>query len=67
MNAPPRRSKTKILVDGGDPEETLRVQKLTAQGQEMFSWIPNAYVKYPAHWKVCGLRKCQYKRACGSI
>jgi transaldolase len=117
MNVLPRRSKTKILVDGGDPEETLRVQKLTgyvdgqttnptliarnpevrqlvasghklstrqeleeykkivqaisplvgdagvsievfadfdtsaeqmlAQGQEMFSWIPNAHVKYP--------------------
>jgi transaldolase len=47
MNVPPRRSKTKILVDGGDPQETLRLQKLTAQGQEMFSWIPNAYVKYP--------------------
>jgi transaldolase len=24
-----RGSKTKILIDGGDPEETLRVQKLT--------------------------------------
>ena len=29
MNLPQRKSKTKILVDGGDPEETLRVQKLT--------------------------------------
>lgn len=117
MNLPQRKSKTKLLVDGGDPEETLRVQKLTgyvdgqttnptlisrnpevrqfvasgqklspeeeleeykkivqvisplvgdagvsievfadvgtsaeqmiAQGEEMFSWIPNAYVKYP--------------------
>jgi len=111
------KPKTKILVDGGDPEETLRVKKLLgfvdgqttnptliaknpeiqrriasgqtltaqeekdeyrkivqaispligdggvsievfadldtkaedmlAQGQEMFSWIPNAYIKYP--------------------
>src|SRR5262245_58160449 len=111
------KPKTKILVDGGDPEETLRVKKLIgfvdgqttnpsliaknpeirkrialgntlspqeendeykkiveaisplvgdagvsievfadldtkaeemlAQGEEMFSWIPNAYIKYP--------------------
>jgi transaldolase len=111
------KSKTKILVDGGDPEETLRVKELIgfvdgqttnpsliaknpeireriasghslspqeekdeyrkivqaisplvgdagisievfadtdtkaeemfAQGKEMFSWIPNAYIKYP--------------------
>src|SRR5215468_4027281 len=111
------KPKTKILVDGGDPEETLRVKKLIrfvdgqttnpsliaknpeirkriasgntlspqeendeykkiveaisplvgdagvsievfadldtraedmlAQGREMFSWIPNAYIKYP--------------------
>ena len=111
------RSKTKILVDGGDPDETLRVKKLLgfvdgqttnpsliaknpeiqqriasghsltsqeekdeyrkivqvisplvgdagvsievfadldtsaeqmfAQGEEMFTWIPNAYIKYP--------------------
>jgi transaldolase len=111
------KPKTKILVDGGDPEETLRVKKLLgfvdgqttnpsliakspeiqqrtgsghaltpeeemgeyrkivqaisplvgdagvsievfadldtraeemlAQGEEMFSWIPNAYIKYP--------------------
>jgi len=111
------RPKTKILVDGGDPDETLRVKKLLgfvdgqttnpsliaknpeiqqrtssghtltpeeemgeyrkivqaisplvgdagvsievfadldtraeemlAQGEEMFSWIPNAYIKYP--------------------
>ena len=113
----PNKPKTKILVDGGDPEETLRVRKLVgfvdgqttnpsliaknpeireriksghtlspeeekdeyrkivqaispsvgdagvsievfadidttaeemlAQGVEMFSWIPNAYIKYP--------------------
>jgi transaldolase len=117
MNMPSRKSKTKILVDGGDPAETLRVkelvgyvdgqttnptlisknpelksliasghklserealdeykkivqkisplvsdsgvsievfadldtaaEKMFAQGREMFSWIPNAYVKYP--------------------
>src|SRR5207253_9403623 len=114
---PANRPKTKILVDGGDPDETLRIKKLIgfvdgqttnpsliaknpevqqllasgyrltteeqtaeykkivqkisplvgdagvsievyadldttaeqmlAQGQEMFSWIPNAYIKYP--------------------
>jgi len=124
---PTRRSKTKILVDGGDPEETLRVKNLVgtvdgqttnptliaknpevqrlvssghkfsskeeleeykkivraisplvgdagvsievfadldttaeqmfAQGQEMFSWIPNAYVKYPCTHE--GLRAAQ--------
>jgi transaldolase len=124
---PVRRSKTKILVDGGDPEQTLRVKSLVgtvdgqttnptliaknpevqrlvssghkfsskeeldeykkivqaisplvgdagvsievfadldttaeqmvAQGQEMFSWIPNAYVKYPCTHE--GLRAAQ--------
>jgi transaldolase len=114
---PANKPKTKILVDGGDPDETLRIKKLIgfvdgqttnpsliaknpevqqllasghrltreeqtaeykkivqkisplvgdagvsievfadldttaeqmlAQGQEMFSWIPNAYIKYP--------------------
>ena len=114
---PANRPKTKILVDGGDPEETARVKKalgfldgqttnptlvaknpeiqrrlasghklsrkdqeneykhivqqisplvgdagvsievfadldttaeqMLAQGEEMFSWIPNAYIKYP--------------------
>jgi transaldolase len=114
---PANRPKTKILVDGGDPDETLRIKKLIgfldgqttnpsliaknpevqhllasghrltteeqkdeykkivqkisplvgtggvsievfadldttaeqmlAQGQEMFSWVPNAYIKYP--------------------
>jgi transaldolase len=28
MNMPVRRSKTRILVDGGDPEETVRVKSL---------------------------------------
>jgi transaldolase len=124
---PVRRSKTKVLVDGGDPQETLRVKSLVgdvdgqttnptliaknpevrrlissghkfssreeldeykkivqaisplvgdagvsievfadldttgeqmlAQGQEMFSWIPNAYVKYPCTHE--GLRAAQ--------
>ena len=114
---PARRSKTKVLVDGGDPQETVRVkaligfvdgqttnptliaknpdvrevissgrkfnakeelneyrkivqaisplvgesgvsievfadfdttgEQMLAQGRDMFSWIPNAYVKYP--------------------
>jgi len=122
-----RRSETKVLVDGGDPEETVRVknilgyvdgqttnptliaknpevrkllssgQKFTsqgeldeykkivqtisplvgnagvsievyadfdttaeqmlAQGREMFSWIPNAYIKYPCTHE--GLRAAQ--------
>ena len=127
MNEPTPRSKTKILVDGGDPEETRRVKSLIgyvdgqttnptlvaknpevralvssgqrfssreeldeykkivqtisplvggagvsievyadfdttaeemlAQGREMFSWIPNAYVKYPCTHE--GLRAAQ--------
>jgi transaldolase len=124
---PARRCKTKVLVDGGDPQETIRVKNLVgyvdgqttnptlisknpevrrlissgrkfssqeelneykqivqaisplvgdsgvsievfadfdttaeqmfAQGQEMFSWIPNAYVKYPCIHE--GLRAAQ--------
>jgi len=127
MDASIRRPKTKILVDGGDPQETLRVKSLTgavdgqttnptlisknpevrsevssghkftsreeldeykkivqtisplvgdagvsievfsdfntnaeemfAQGKEMFSWVPNAYVKYPCTHE--GLRAAQ--------
>src|SRR5207253_1778357 len=124
---PANRPRTKILVDGGDPNETLRIKNLIgfvdgqttnpsliaknpeiqrliasghklssreekeeyqkivqsisplvgdagvsievfadlstraeemlAQGQEMFSWIPNAYVKYPCTHE--GLRAAQ--------
>src|SRR5438067_3300847 len=124
---PANRPKTKILVDGGDPDETLRIKKLIgfvdgqttnpsliaknpevqqllasghrltteeqkdeykrivqkisplvgdagvsievfadldttaedmlAQGQEMFAWIPNAYIKYPCTRE--GLRAAQ--------
>ena len=127
MNALTPRTKTKILVDGGDPEETARVKRLVgyvdgqttnptlvsknpevrtlvssgqkfssreeldeykkivqtisplvgdagvsievyadfdttaedmlAQGREMFSWIPNAYIKYPCTHE--GLRAAQ--------
>src|ERR1700720_1044046 len=127
MNPTARRSKTRVLVDGGDPDETLRVKHLVgyvdgqttnpsliaknpevrqrvssghkfssreqmdeykkivqvisplvgdagvsievfadfdttveqmlAQGEEMFSWIPNAYVKYPCTHE--GLRAAQ--------
>jgi transaldolase len=127
MNEITPRSKTKVLVDGGDPEETVRVKNLVgyvdgqttnptlvsrnpevralvssgqkfssreeldeykkivqtisplvgnagvsievyadfdttaenmlAQGREMFSWIPNAYVKYPCTHE--GLRAAQ--------
>ena len=122
-----RRSKTKVLVDGGDPQETLRVkgligfvdgqttnptliarnpevrqlissghkfstkeeldeykkivqaisplvgdagvsievfadfdttgEQMLAQGRDMYSWIPNAYVKYPCTHE--GLRAAQ--------
>ena len=124
---PIRRSKTKVLVDGGDPQETVRVkgligfvdgqttnptliarnpevrqlissghkfstkeelneykkivqaisplvgdagvsievfadfgttgEQMLAQGRDMFSWIPNAYVKYPCTHE--GLRAAQ--------
>lgn len=124
---PANRPKTKVLVDGGDPKETLRIKSLIgfvdgqttnpsliaknpeiqrliasghsltseeenneyrkivqsisplvgdagvsievfadlnttaenmfSQGQEMFSWIPNAYVKYPCTHE--GLRAAQ--------
>ena len=127
MNAIALRAKAKILVDGGDPEETARVKRLVgyvdgqttnptliaknpevrtlvssghkltsreeleeykkivqtisplvgdagvsievyadfdttgeemlAEGREMFSWIPNAYVKYPCTHE--GLRAAQ--------
>ena len=127
MNASTPRAKAKILVDGGDPEETIRVKHLVgyvdgqttnptlvsknpevrtlvssghklssreeldeyrkivqtisplvgdagvsievyadfdttaeemlAQGREMFSWIPNAYIKYPCTHE--GLRAAQ--------
>jgi transaldolase len=131
-----RRSKTKVLVDGGDPQETVRVrgligfvdgqttnptlvarnpevrqlissghkfstkeeldeykkivqaisplvgdagvsievfadfdttgEQMLAQGRDMFSWIPNAYVKYPCTHE--GLRplRCQYARGSAS-
>ena len=34
-----------------------RAEEMVAQGQEMFSWIPNAYVKYPCTHE--GLRAAQ--------
>src|SRR5215471_681520 len=127
VNMSIRRSKTKVLVDGGDPQETVRVrglivfvdgqttnptlvarnpevrqlissghkfstkeeldeykkivqaisplvggagvsievfadfdttgEQMLAQGRDMFSWIPNAYVKYPCTHE--GLRAAQ--------
>ena len=127
MNAPTRKTKAQLLVDGGDPAETLKVKALVgyvdgqttnptlvaknpevrtmissgrkfssreeleeykkivraisplvggagvsievfadfnttaedmlAQGREMFSWIPNAYIKYPCTHE--GLRAAQ--------
>ena len=131
------KPKTKILVDGGDPEETLRVKELIgfvdgqttnpsliaknpeiqqqiasghtlspqeekdeyrkivqaispligdagvsievfadigttaeemlAQGEEMFSWVPNAYSSIRAHTKACERRKCRCADKCASI
>jgi transaldolase len=26
-----------------------RAEEMLAQGEEMFSWIPNAYIKYPLY------------------
>lgn len=127
MNMSVRRSNTKVLVDGGDPQETVRVkdligfvdgqttnptliaknpevrqlisaghkfntieeldeyrkivqtiaplvgdagvsievfadfdttgEEMLAQGREMFTWVPNAYVKYPCTHE--GLRAAQ--------
>ena len=127
MNSATRKSKAQLLVDGGDPQETLRVRNVVgyvdgqttnptlvaknpevrtiissgqkfssqeelqeykkivqaisplvgsagvsievfadvatagedmlAQGQQMFSWIPNAYIKYPCTHE--GLRAAQ--------
>ena len=41
-----------LVGDAGVSIEVLSDEKTTApemfsQGQEMFSWIPNAYIKYP--------------------
>ena len=36
---------------------STRAEEMLAQGQEMFSWIPNAYVKYPCTHE--GLRAAQ--------
>ena len=104
---PNNRPKTKILLDGGDPDESKAIRKLLGfldgqttnptyvsknpevqqriasghrfspdeqkdevfadfdtkaeqmleQGEEMFSWIPNAYIKYPCLHE--GLRAAQ--------
>src|SRR4029453_11835224 len=34
-----------------------KAEEMLAQGEEMFSWIPNAYVKYPCTYE--GLRAAQ--------
>jgi transaldolase len=41
-------------------------EDMFSQGQEMFSWIPNAYVKYPVRTRVCELRRCRSRRVFGS-
>ncbi len=57
------RPKTKILVDGGDPNETLRIKSLLGfvDGQttnpSLIARIPNAYIKYPCTHE--GLRAAQ--------
>src|SRR5437870_9140035 len=38
-------------------DEETTAQKMFSQGQEMFSWIPNAYIKYPCTAE--GLRAAQ--------
>ena len=35
-------------------------EQMFAQGNEMFSWIPNAYIKYPSTHE--GLRDCEPRR-----
>jgi transaldolase len=41
-----------VFADVGTPAE-----KMLAQGEEMFSWVPNAYIKYPCTYE--GLRAAQ--------
>ena len=38
-------------------DEKTTAQEMFSQGQEMFSWIPNAYIKYPCTTE--GLRAAQ--------
>ena len=38
-------------------DEKTTAQEMFSQGQEMFSWIPNAYIKYPCTAE--GLRAAQ--------
>ena len=38
-------------------DENTSAQEMLSQGQEMFSWIPNAYIKYPCTSE--GLRAAQ--------
>ena len=40
-------------------------EEMLAQGKEMFSWIPNAYIKYPCIYEGSGPRRCRCSRACG--
>jgi transaldolase len=37
-------------------------EQMLAQGEEMFSWIPNAYIKYPCTMKACAQRNCRCAR-----
>ena len=39
-----------------------RADEMLAQGQEMFAWIPNAYVKYPCTHEGFGPQKCRCKK-----
>jgi len=40
-------------------------EEMLALGKEMFSWIPNAYIKYPCIYEGSGPRRCRCSRACG--
>ena len=51
-----------LVGDGGVSIEVFadlgtKAEEMFAQGEEMFSWIPNAYVKYPCTHE--GLRAAQ--------
>lgn len=41
-------------------------EQMLTQGKEMFSWIPNAYIKYPAPRRDCEPRKCRFRMKSGS-
>jgi transaldolase len=42
-------------------------EEMLAQGEEMFPWIPNAYINIRARTRVCEPHKCWCIRVFGSI